>query len=615
VATRGQVLTQGIGRRAPSAVVLLVAVLVPLLTQSAFNLGRFELFYIYCLPAMALNFASGYAGQLAFGQPVLMGLAAYATAILTVNSGQSEWLALLISIAVAMLASLIMGLPGLRVRGWYLAILTFFVIGVFGDLIDSFPGLTNGENGLVVPSLSLGGNEMPPTLVYELSLAFVVLVWLSIRNIVKSNWGISLRQMRDHPGTAEACGINLWATRVRVYLLMGIPCGLAGWLFAETQNVVAPVSFSLNLILLLIGGVFLGGEGSLWGPIIGVGIFETISLAIGPFSTWNSVFLGIGVLLSAILFRGGVVGAVGALLRRSRLPRSDVTVGSRSLPDTAQEQPGAAQEQEAAVHEAPPRDEQPAAASMIVRDVCKRFGGNEVLTSVGLELRPGEILGLIGPNGSGKTTLVNVITGILRPDSGTVEVQGIKTEGRRPHTIAQMGVRRTFQHPRLISELSVLDNVRLGACGLQRPHALASTVRSPAERRRTREVTSQALAVCDLLDLGRELRETPVSFLSLGMKRVVEVARALVGDPAVVCLDEPAAGLNVEERDALVRLMEQMRVTGMALLLVEHNLELVMRTCDHVVLLEDGHITATARPRAGVIDPHLREYLGEYAIT
>jgi len=608
VATRGRALTLGLGRRAPSAIVLLVAVAVPLLSQSAFNLGRFELFYLYCLPAMALNFASGYAGQLAFGQPVLMGLAAYATAILTVNSGTNEWLALCISIAVAMLASLIMGLPGLRVRGWYLAILTFFVIGVFGDLIDSFQGLTNGENGLVVPSLSLGGNEMPQTLVYELSLAFVVVVWVAIRNIVKSNWGVSLRQMRDHPGTAEACGINLWSTRVRVYLLMGIPCGIAGWLFALTQNVVAPVSFSLNLILLLIGGVFLGGEGSLWGPIIGVGIFETISLAIGPFSTWNSVFLGIGVLLSAILFRGGVVGAVSTLRRRSRSSHSDVTVGSRSLSD-------AAQEQEAAVDERPPRAVQPAAASMTVRDISKRFGGNEVLASVKLELHPGEILGLIGPNGSGKTTLVNVITGILRPDTGSVEVQGTKVQGRRPHTIAQLGVRRTFQHPRLINELSVLDNVRLGACGLQRPHALASIVRSPAERRRTREVTDQALAVCDLLDLGRDLRETPVSFLSLGMKRVVEVARALVGDPAVVCLDEPAAGLNMEERDALVRLMEQMRVSGMALLLVEHNLELVMRTCDQVVLLEDGHITATARPRDGVIDPHLREYLGEYAIT
>jgi branched-chain amino acid transport system permease protein len=292
VDTRRRVLTLGIGRRAPSAIILLVAVSVPLLSQSAFNLGRFELFYLYCLPAMALNFASGYAGQLAFGQPVLMGLAAYATAILTVNSGASEWLALCVSIAVAMLASLIMGLPGLRVRGWYLAILTFFVIGVFGDLIDSFQGLTSGENGLVVPSLSLGGNAMPQTLVYELTLAFVVVVWIAVRNIAKSDWGICLRQMRDHPGTAEACGINLWTTRVRVYLLMGIPCGLAGWLFAETQNVVAPVSFSLNLILLLIGGVFLGGEGSLWGPIIGVGIFETISLAIGPFSTWNSVFPG-----------------------------------------------------------------------------------------------------------------------------------------------------------------------------------------------------------------------------------------------------------------------------------------------------------------------------------
>jgi branched-chain amino acid transport system permease protein len=608
VATRGRVLTLDMGRRAPSAIVLLVAVSVPLLSQSAFNLGRFELFYLYCLPAMALNFASGYAGQLAFGQPVLMGLAAYATALLTVNSGVNEWLALCISIAIAMLASLIMGLPGLRVRGWYLAILTFFVIGVFGDLIDSFQGLTSGENGLVVPSLSIGGNAMPQSLVYWLTLAFVVVVWVSIRNIAKSDWGICLRQMRDHPGTAEACGINLWATRIRVYLLMGIPCGLAGWLFAETQNVVAPVSFSLNLILLLIGGVFLGGEGSLWGPIIGVGIFETISLAIGPFSTWNTVFLGIGVLLSAILFRGGVVGAVSGLLDRSRSSNSDVTVASRSLSDSAQEQ-------EPAIDERRPREVQPAVASMIVRDVSKHFGGNEVLASVNLELRPAEILGLIGPNGSGKTTLVNVITGILSPDSGSVEVQGTKIEGRRPHTIAQLGVRRTFQHPRLINELSVLDNVRLGACGLQRPHALASIVRSPAERRRTREVTDQALAVCDVLDLGRDLRETPVSFLSLGMKRVVEVARALVGDPAVVCLDEPAAGLNMEERDALVRLMEQMRVSGMALLLVEHNLELVVRTCDRVVLLENGHVTAIARPRDGTMDPHLREYLGEYAIT
>ncbi len=262
-----------------------------------------------------------------------------------------------------------------------------------------------------------------------------------------------------------------------------------------------------------------------------------------------------------------------------------------------------------------PANAERAKTPLKVREVSKHFGGNQVLTSVDLDVHSGEVLGLIGPNGSGKTTLVNIITGILKPDTGSVEVLGVSSVRHRPHAIARLGVRRTFQHPQLVNELSVRDNVRLGACGLQRPHAIASIFRTLGERRRERGTAEQATYVCDLLGLGEDFLDTRVGKLSLGMKRVVEVGRAPVGAPSVVCLDEPAAGLNDDERDALVRLIDQMRASGVALLLVEHNLELVMRTCDQVVLLEDGKISARARPREGQIDNHLRTYLGGYAIA
>jgi branched-chain amino acid transport system permease protein len=591
-------------RIAAPLVLVAFGISVPLLTSSAYNLQRLDLFLIYCLPAMALNFASGLGGQLALGEPVIMGAAAYTTAILTTEHGYSEWWGLLIGIAVAMALSLLLGLPGLRVRGWYLAILTFFAIGIFPSVLNIFQSETGGGNGLVgIPPLSIRGHDFAPWAVYEVSLVAVVVVWLGIRNIAVGSWGGPLRELRDHPRAAQACGVEVTRVRLQIYLLIGVICGLAGWLFAHTQGVLEPANFSLSLILLLIGSVFLGGEGSLWGPIVGVAIFETISLAIGPFSIWNSFILGCGVLASAIAFRGGVVGTLRRLVERWRAP---LQLGDLDRISAAARQTAAYDVMAASPPQGGP--------VLTVRGLSKAFGGNRVLEGVDLQVARGELLGLIGPNGSGKTTLLNAITGVEKPDGGSVELNGREITGASASAVSRAGMRRTFQQPQLVEELTVLENIRIGVSALSRPKLAWLALRTIGARRVERESMRQAREICALLHLPEPFLHAPVSKLPLGMKRVVEAARSLVGESLIVCLDEPAAGLNGAERDVLVELLLRMKHNGVSLLLIEHNLELVMQTCDHVILLEDGAVTAAAHPRRGEVDAHLRDYLSAYEL-
>jgi ABC-type branched-subunit amino acid transport system ATPase component/ABC-type branched-subunit amino acid transport system permease subunit len=589
---------------------MVIALLAPLVVSNPLDLSRADTFLIYCLPAIGLNFASGLGGQLALGEPVIMGVAAYTSGLLVLHLHLSVWVTILAAVAIAVALSTLLGLPGLRVRGWYLAILTFFVIGIFPNIVNLWQNTTGGGNGLIVPPLTWDGNLLTSRQTYELALLAVIIVWVAVRNVSVSSWGVVLRQVRDNPIAAEAGGTDLRLARLRVYALLGVPCGISGWLLGHTLGVVAPVSFSLNLILLLIGAVFLGGEGTLWGPIVGVGIFETITLVIGPFSVWNTLYLGLGVLVSALVFRGGVIGTVQQLWVRYR---RDVGVRPEAAAEPSREHPQVTRASVAAAL-APPRSDTSGSPALSVAAISKRFGGNVVLEGATFEVRRGELVGLIGSNGSGKTTLLNIITRVLSADSGRIEIFGREIGDRPAHGVARLGLRRTFQQPRLVDELTVLQNVALGAYAVEGQHMFGAICRFPSERRRSRGGLDAASRACITLGFETDLLDTKVGELSLGMKRVVEVARAVVGEPLVLCLDEPAAGLTEAEQARLANLFDVVRASGVSILLVEHNLELVMRTCDEVLLLERGRISGRGRPAERFVDDRLKEYLGQYTI-
>jgi branched-chain amino acid transport system permease protein len=228
--------------------------------------------------------------------------------------------------------------------------------------------------------------------------------------------------------------------------------------------------------------------------------------------------------------------------------------------------------------------------------VTKRFAGITVLSGADLTVHAGEVVGLVGPNGSGKTTLLNIITGHVRADAGDAVLFERPALGSSPQALGSRGVRRSFQVPQLAGELSVLDNVRLGLLGGRRQQILSGILRGPAYRARTRRDTARVVAACRTIGLDDSLLRQRVDELPLGLRRVVEVARAVVSGPALVCLDEPAAGLAGPELARLRGVIRQAARSGSGVLLVEHNLAFVREVCDVVVEIRDGRVQPGPAP-------------------
>jgi branched-chain amino acid transport system permease protein len=581
--------------RAAPLVVVLVA-LLPVFSDIQ-QLTRVQQVLIYAIVAFGLNIGLGYAGEFAVAQPVVLGVAAYAAAILNVRAGWHSLATLPCAVVVGVAVGFVLSAPGFRLRGWYLTITTFFAAVIFPDLIQLFRGTTGGSEGLAgmdpLPGLPLTLGSSPSQ--FEYVLGIVVVLWLAMYNVYRSSWGVVLRAVRDAPLAAESCGIAVWRVKAAVAVVSSVPVAIAGWMIAHINGVVGPNSFGLNLTIVIIAAVVLGGSGSVWGPVVGIVVVELVALWIGPFSSYNALLVGLAVLVVSALLPAGVIPALVTVARRRLgLGRGLALAGV----DVSAALPVAAADEADATAVAAPREGRGAVALGEVvyqaAGVTKRFAGLTVLAGADLTVHAGEVVGLVGPNGSGKTTLLNVITGHVRADAGEAHLFSRSTLGSTPHLLGSRGVRRSFQVPQLIGELSVLDNVRLGLLSGRRQQVLGGILRGPGYRARTRRDTARIVAVCRTVGLDDALLRQRVDELPLGLRRVVEVARALVSGPALVCLDEPAAGLAGPE---LARLGEVIRLaarTGSGVLLIEHNLSFVREVCDVVVEIRDGRVVPGA---------------------
>jgi branched-chain amino acid transport system permease protein len=534
---------------------------------------------IYLIAAMGLNVLSGYAGIVSIGHGALVCVGAYATAIATVHYGWGFWPAAALSVVVGMAFSALLGLPALRLSSWYFVLITIaFSLAVTAMLTDlrSFTGGYGGIVGVQPPVVL--GEKLGGKMLFGLIVAVIAALWWTQSNIMNSRIGWALHSIREGDVRAQANGVSTRKVRLFAFVLSGAVAGLAGAFFATAKVVVTPEDFGFDFSIFFLFVVVLGGPARLAGPLLGVLTFYVLPELLGSLKEYRMIAYGVGLLLFSIFLPEGLAGLLVRL--EHRLQRRRAVPG---MPASAAAARGA--KTQARVE----------GVALSVREVTKTFGGVRALDGVSLEVKPGSIHAIVGPNGSGKTTLLNVISGFYPATGGSIVLGTTTLTGLSPTRVARMGLQRTFQTPKMLGDLTVLENTRFGGYARERATGLEIALSLPKARREAEELDAEALELLALVGLAHRAHDKAAE-LPHGQQRLVELARAMIGHPRMLLLDEPAAGLSLGELEEFGKLMMEMRRLGMTLVMVEHHIELVANIADSVTVLDQGRLLAEGTP-------------------
>jgi branched-chain amino acid transport system permease protein len=576
--------------------VLLLALAPALL--SPFSITLLNFIGIYALAVLGLILLSGIGGMLSFGQAAFVGIAAYATAWLTVKAGHSPWIGLAVGLVLTGLVAAILGAVTLRLGGHFLSLSTIAwglaTYFLFGNL--PMLGQYSGISG--IPPISIAGYALASSdSIYYLIWAFLIVSIVLSANLLDSREGRAVRALRGGQIMTESLGIDPFRIKLITFVIAALLSALSGWLYAHMSRFVSPAPFDVNIGILYLLMAMVGGMAHLSGAIVGAAV---VTLLKNSIQDWLPVIApGASGQLEIIVF------SVLFILLLQRARAGVVPFALRWLPRLQATPPAAAGALE---HRRQPERGQPI---LSVAGATRRFGGLVAVDDVSFELKAGEILGLIGPNGAGKTTMFNLITGALPPHQGKISFLGKDITRRAQRQIARAGVARTFQHVKLRRTMTLLDTVLLGTYGRTSCGFFAGTLRlDRAEEARARAEAMQQLQRVGLADRAFELAGN----LPLGNQRLLEIARALAADPALLMLDEPAAGLRPPEKAELARLLEALRGEGLTILLVEHDMDFVMGLVDRTVVMDFGSKLCEGTPAVVRRDPRVQEaYLGGVA--
>jgi branched-chain amino acid transport system permease protein len=549
---------------------------------------------IYALVALGVVLLTGVGGLTSFGQAAFVGIGAYATAWLTTAQGASPWLGLVFALSLTGVVAAFLGAITLRLGGHFLPLGTIAwglsIYFLFGNM-DSL-GRNNGITG--VPPISIGSVSLEPSYaIYYLIWIVLAVATIVIANLLGSREGRAIRSLRGGVVMVESLGISVFRVRLFIFVIAALLAGLSGWLYAHMSRFVSPAPFDLRMGIQYLFMAILGGSGHILGAVVGAALLTLLQNALQdllPHFSSNGEQLE--VIVFAIIYvlalqfaRGGVMPFALRYLPRGAKP---AIAAAEPLPRRTMPQGGA--------------------PLLVVERLLKRFGGLEAVSQVGFEVKAGEIVGLIGPNGAGKSTVFNLITGALKSDDGKILFLGHDITHAGQRRVAQAGIARTFQHVKLRASMSLIDNVLLGTYLRTR----AGFLRGALGLDRTEEARARSEALSQLKRVG--LGDNPydqAGNLPLGRQRILEVARALAADPALIILDEPAAGLSRPEKMALAELLRALRKEGVTVLLVEHDVEFVMGLVDRIVVMDFGSKLLEGTPAVVRADPRVQEaYLG-----
>jgi branched-chain amino acid transport system permease protein len=597
--------------------------------------------------AVSLNIVNGLTGQFSIGHAGFMALGGYTAGLITYYGslwlwhspakhgaflGSGEWMFAAACVAggvVAAAAGFVVGLPSLRLRGDYLAIVT---LG-FGEILRTLLQQTNPVLGswdevraaswgqLVPPPVggAVGFSGLPKYANLFWVYAFLGITVVAAYRLKQSSTGRAMIALREDEIAAQSAGVNVTRQKVRAFVLAALFAGMAGGLFAhEFGLILTPSDAGFQRSFEYVIMTVLGGRGSISGVMLAASLVSTLPEFLREFDQYRLIAFALVLIVMMIVRPQGLLGVreiwdfwkrpPQMLLRDVRTaPHPQPLSGSTELAEVRE---GREQKNLTSAVPAPTTATRP--PLLEVDRLCLSFGGLQAVRDFSLRLPPGALYGLIGPNGAGKTTVFNLLTGLYRPDRGDIRLNSHPLAGLRPHAIAARGIARTFQNVRLHAQLSVLDNVRVAA-QLHAPQGLLSTfLRTPDWLRREERTFRRAFDLLELFDLRPRAFE-PAGSLSYGHQRHLEIVRALATEPRVLLLDEPAAGLNVSEKRDLARALRKLRDQfGVAILLIDHDMGLVMKVCERIVVLDHGVTIAEGTPDAIRNEPHvIAAYLGE----
>jgi ABC-type branched-subunit amino acid transport system ATPase component/ABC-type branched-subunit amino acid transport system permease subunit len=540
--------------------------------------GYANSYYVFVMATLALtaivgiglNILLGLAGQVSFGHVGFYAIGAYTVAILTTAAKMDFWLALPLAIALAALVGGLLALPALRVRGPYLAMVTIAFGFVVENGASEWKTLTGGQNGIMsVPTVKAFGTTFGERGVALLAIALCAILVLGFWRLSRSQWGSAMRAVKDSEVAAESVGLNPVAIKALAFALSAACAGLAGALFAPLSGFVTPSTFAFLQSILFVLVVIVGGAGTVGGPLVGAAIVVLLPEALAGLAEYRLLFFGALMLVVLWLAPEGIVGEVQKWFRRRSKP---VFASSANAFEHKGEK-----------------------KHLQISHLSIAFGGVKAATNVGFVAKPGEVTSLIGPNGAGKTTVLNMLSGFYRPQAGEIKLGNEDIEGNSAWRIARAGVARTYQTSQLFGSMTVLENL---------------VIASPTRGNQGTIEQEYANSLLSFVGYRGDLHARAADLAHVD-RRLVEIARALATRPAVLLLDEPAAGLSRADKQALSGLLGRIAQSGITVVLVEHDMGIVMGISNHVVVLDAGTPIADGTPQQVQQDPAVRKaYLG-----